>query len=87
MADAALFNGPLTGTEITNLANGTLRPNTGMSKTLLGYWKMDAAAATQTDFSIFGNTGTAVAGAITNTCGTSPPYVPSTLILMGQICA
>ena len=41
MADAAVYNGPLTGTEITNLGNGTLRPNTGMSQTLLGYWKLD----------------------------------------------
>ena len=41
VADPAVFNGPLTGTEITNLGNGSLRPNTGMSQTLLGYWPLD----------------------------------------------
>ena len=46
--------GPLTGTEITNLANRSPLSNTSMSKTLLGYWNLNAFAATQTD--LFGNT-------------------------------
>lgn len=88
LADVALYNGPLTATEVTDLGNGTLRPNTSMSKQLLGYWPLDVAAATYTDMSGLGNTGTAFGGAATNTCSNSPPYhAASTFVLMGQICA
>lgn len=74
LADVAVLNGPLTPTEISNLGQGLIRPSAGLSQALLGYWTLDTAAATQPDLSGNGNTGSAVGGAITNTCGTSPPY-------------
>jgi len=82
MADAALYAAPLSGTERANLANGTLRPNTSMSQSLLLYWKMDVAG-NQTDLSGNGNTGTATG---TTTCGTSPPFNVPVITLMGAIC-
>jgi len=74
LADVAVFSGPLTATEVANLGNGTLRPKTGMSKTLLGYWKLDTTVATQLDLSGNGNNG-ATTG--TTTCGNSPPFSSS----------
>jgi Concanavalin A-like lectin/glucanases superfamily len=74
MADAAVFNGPLTSTEITNLANGTLRPSAGMSQTLLGYWPLNVGGATTPDMSGNGNNGTAVTSSPT-TCATGPVFV------------
>ena len=68
MADAALFSGPLTLTEITKLGNGTLRPPGVTSKTLWGSWAMDLAPATQPDGSSFGNNGAANGTVV---CGSS----------------
>jgi hypothetical protein len=78
IADVAVFSGPLTTTEIGNLGNGTLRPNTSMSKTLLAYFPLNGGAHTQSDLSGNGNTVTAGSTDPT-TCSSSPPF----LLVMG----
>jgi Concanavalin A-like lectin/glucanases superfamily len=84
IADVAVFNGPLTTTEIGHLGNGTLRPNTGMSQTLLGYWPLTAGGHSQADTSGNGNTITAGATDPT-TCASSPAYQGgSSVILLGK---
>lgn len=82
ICDAAVFNGSLTGPEIASLASGGLRPNTGMSKTLLGYWKMDASNPAA-DLSGNGNnlniTGTTVVADPPFTTAGPPPGSRNTL--------
>lgn len=56
MCDVAVWNGPLTGTEISNLGGGTVRPSLTMSKTLLGYWPFNGGSP-EPDLSGNGNVG------------------------------
>ena len=87
IADAAVFNGPLTGAEILALGTGVSRPSISMSQTLLGYWTLNTNITTQPDLSGNHNDGTS-AGSTIALCGDSPPYVAApTFVLMGQICA
>jgi hypothetical protein len=72
VADVALFNGPLTTLEVTNLGNGSLRPSGVTSKTLLGYWPMDTLANPELDSTSNHNNG-AFIGSPT-LCGNSPTY-------------
>jgi Concanavalin A-like lectin/glucanases superfamily len=72
LADAAIYNGRLTGTEIANLANGSLRPNTGMSQTLLGYWFLNGTSSPEPDQTSNGNNGT-VTGTNPSVCASGPP--------------
>jgi hypothetical protein len=73
IADVALLNGPLTPTEISSLAGGSVRPNGGMSQTLLGYWSLDTVGVSQTDLS--GNSNTGIYTQTTpSPCGSGPPF-------------
>ena len=44
LCDVTVFNGPLQQTEIFNLGKGLIRPNTAMSRTILGYWPLNGGS-------------------------------------------
>jgi hypothetical protein len=73
MADAALFNGPLTNIEISGLAAGSIRPNSSMSQTLLGYWPLNGTSSPEPDNSSGSPNPGTVTGSNPSVCASGPP--------------
>jgi hypothetical protein len=73
MADAALFNGPLTTLEIGGLGSGSIRPTSSMSQTLLGYWPLSGTPSPEPDNSPGSPNPGTVVGTNPSVCGTGPP--------------